>query len=248
MDWEAAARRHDPATVEGRLWAGLQRLIAARRATRAIHVQGVVEPIWTGNDHVFGLCRAQAGERLLVLANFTADPQPVGLGVLGDRGFALTDAAAEPDGRGLESLPGLPRARALPAPVVPRRFPGFRATLSGDEPTTQPPPGAGRLRHDEPRRRARAPAEAAPTTTIRRRRRRRRPTASSTTPRARGDGRPAELTRAAPTLLFDRRGHAKPSERRRTLATKAATSSTTPTGSSAVALLTTARPATATAG
>ena len=33
MDWEAAARRHDPATVEGRLWAGLQRLIAARRAT-----------------------------------------------------------------------------------------------------------------------------------------------------------------------------------------------------------------------
>ena len=91
MDWEAAARRHDPATVEGRLWAGLQRLIAARRATRAIHVQGVVEPIWTGNDHVFGLCRAQAGERLLVLANFTADPQPVALSVLRDHGFALTE-------------------------------------------------------------------------------------------------------------------------------------------------------------
>ena len=82
MDWEAAARRHDPATVEGRLWAGLRRLVAARRATRAIHVQGVVEPIWTGNDHVFGLCREHAGERLLVLANFTADPQPVGLGGL----------------------------------------------------------------------------------------------------------------------------------------------------------------------
>ena len=81
MDWEAAARRHDPASVEGRLWAGLQRLIAARRATRAIHVQGVVEPIWTGNDHVFGLCREQAGEWLLVLANFTADPQPMSLDV-----------------------------------------------------------------------------------------------------------------------------------------------------------------------
>ena len=103
MDWEAAERRHDPATVEGRLWAGLQRLIAARRATRAIHVQGVVEPIWTGNDHVFGLCREQAGERLLVLANFTAEPQPVGLGVLGDHGFALSDTAAEVDGRGLET-------------------------------------------------------------------------------------------------------------------------------------------------
>src|SRR3954466_7077253 len=34
MDWEAASRRHDPATIEGRLWAGLQRLVAARRATR----------------------------------------------------------------------------------------------------------------------------------------------------------------------------------------------------------------------
>jgi amylosucrase len=103
MDWEAAARRDDPASVEGRLWAGLQRLIAARRATRAIHVQGVVEPVWTGNDHVFGLMRSQAGERLLVVANFTADPQPVSLGVLRDHGFAVTDAAAEPDGRALET-------------------------------------------------------------------------------------------------------------------------------------------------
>ena len=40
MDWEAAARRHDPASVEGRLWAGLRRLIDARRATRAVHAQG----------------------------------------------------------------------------------------------------------------------------------------------------------------------------------------------------------------
>src|SRR3954468_7297841 len=36
MDWTAAGRRHDVAPVEGRLWAGLQRLIAARRSTRAI--------------------------------------------------------------------------------------------------------------------------------------------------------------------------------------------------------------------
>jgi amylosucrase len=100
MNWEAAARRHDHASVEGRLWAGLQRLIAARRATRAIHVQGTVEPIWTGNDRVFGLRRAQAGERLLVLGNFTADPQPVALSALRD--FPLTEAAAEVDGRPLE--------------------------------------------------------------------------------------------------------------------------------------------------
>src|SRR3954449_13297928 len=35
MDWEAASRRHDPATVEGRLWAGLRRPCASPRGTRA---------------------------------------------------------------------------------------------------------------------------------------------------------------------------------------------------------------------
>src|SRR6478752_6614548 len=73
MDWEAAARRHDPASVEGRLWAGLRRLIAARRATRAVHAQTTGDPFWTGNDHVFGLERRRAGERLIVLANFTSE-------------------------------------------------------------------------------------------------------------------------------------------------------------------------------
>jgi amylosucrase len=101
MDWEAASRRADGGSVEGRLWAGLRRLIAARRSTRAIHVQGVVEPFFTGNDHVFALCREQAGEALLVLANFTADPQSVSRDAL--RGFELTPAAAAVDGRGLET-------------------------------------------------------------------------------------------------------------------------------------------------
>src|SRR5262249_25712504 len=91
MDWSSAERRHDPATIEGRLGAGLHRLITARRATRAIHVQGDTEPLWTGNDHVFALCRAQAGQRLLVIGNFTADPQPVGLDFIHERGFTLAD-------------------------------------------------------------------------------------------------------------------------------------------------------------
>src|SRR4051812_6308128 len=62
MDWDAAGRRRDPATVEGRLFGGLRRLVAARRATRAAHAQGRSEPVWTGNDHVFGLVREHAGE------------------------------------------------------------------------------------------------------------------------------------------------------------------------------------------
>jgi amylosucrase len=99
MDWAAAERRGQPDSVEGRLWDGLRRLVAARRATRAAHVQGAGEPLWTGNDHVFGLLRSQAGERLLVLANFTPARQAVGLGVVSERGLELTREAAQPDGR-----------------------------------------------------------------------------------------------------------------------------------------------------
>jgi len=101
MDWEAAERRHDPASVEGRLWAGLRRLIAARRATRAVHAQTAGDPFWTGNDHVFGLERRRAGQRLTVLANFTSERQAVHLGVLHGRGVHLDPAGAVPDGRDL---------------------------------------------------------------------------------------------------------------------------------------------------
>jgi amylosucrase len=81
MDWEAAEHRHDPDSVEGRLWAGLRGLIALRRASPAAHAHGASVPVWTGNDHVLGLRRAHAGDRLLLLANLTADPQAVAPGV-----------------------------------------------------------------------------------------------------------------------------------------------------------------------
>jgi amylosucrase len=83
MDWEAAGRRHDPATVEGRIHAGIRELAAKRRATRAVHAQGRVEPLWTGNDHVFALRREHAGEQMLLLANFSAAEQTVAVEGLG---------------------------------------------------------------------------------------------------------------------------------------------------------------------
>ena len=120
MDWAAAERRADPDSVEGRLWDGLRRLVAARRATRAAHAQGAAEPLWTGNDHVFGLLREQAGERLLLLANFTPERQPVALGrdprarPRADRGRRAARRAPG-DGRGR-----LARPRALPVPLAAR--------------------------------------------------------------------------------------------------------------------------------
>ncbi len=77
MDWAAAVRRHDPATVEGRLWAGLKRLAALRRSTPAVHAAGRGEAVWTGNPHVLGLRREHAGSHLLLLANFSAVEQAV---------------------------------------------------------------------------------------------------------------------------------------------------------------------------
>jgi amylosucrase len=84
MDWAAAERRRDPDSVEGRLWAGLRRLVELRRSTRAAHAHGSSLPVSTGNDHVLGLRREYAGDRLLLLANLTAEPQPVAPGVVAD--------------------------------------------------------------------------------------------------------------------------------------------------------------------
>ena len=66
-----------------------------------MHAQGVIEPVWTGNDHVFGLLREHAGDRVLLLANFTPEPQPVRMTVAHERGLQPTPEAAVPDGRPL---------------------------------------------------------------------------------------------------------------------------------------------------
>ena len=106
MDWAAAERRAVPGSVEAALWDGLRRIIAARRATRATHAQGAGQPLWTGNDHVYGLLRTFAGDRLLVLANFSADEQRVREAIVAEHGLELTPAAAVPDGRPLRAADG----------------------------------------------------------------------------------------------------------------------------------------------
>lgn len=94
FDWSRAERRHDRATVEGRLWSGLRHLITLRQQTPAF--AGVAtDVIDAGNDHVFGYVRrgAGAGGRVLVLANFTEREQPVAANHLRLHGlaYAFTD-------------------------------------------------------------------------------------------------------------------------------------------------------------
>lgn len=77
MDWELVAERGDPQTVAGRIYAGLRRLIDARKRTRALHAEAGAYAVWTHNEHVFGLIRDSARGKILVLANFTEQPQDV---------------------------------------------------------------------------------------------------------------------------------------------------------------------------
>lgn len=49
MPWERAAERHDPSSVAGRVFTGLQRIIQARRAIGALHAATATE-VLTGTD------------------------------------------------------------------------------------------------------------------------------------------------------------------------------------------------------
>jgi amylosucrase len=101
MDWRAAGRRTDRRAPEGRAWAGMRRLVEARRSIRALNGLGLSRPVPTGDDHVFGLLREHAGDRLLLLASFTEQRRPVPLSLLAEHDVALDERAAEPDGRPL---------------------------------------------------------------------------------------------------------------------------------------------------
>ena len=61
--------RHQPDTPNGQVYAGLQRLVAIRKATPLLG-DAHTHIIETGNPHVFGFTRTRDAETLLVLANF----------------------------------------------------------------------------------------------------------------------------------------------------------------------------------
>lgn len=106
MDWGAAANRLDWWTPAGRIFQGLQKLVAVRKATPALHAQAGTHAVWTHNEQVFGLLRDSPRGRLLVLANFSERPQTVPGYRLYDMGFGgyLTDALT---GKTIDSSPGV---------------------------------------------------------------------------------------------------------------------------------------------
>jgi amylosucrase len=128
MDWDAVARRTDPAAVEHRAHAGLRRLVEARARCLPLHGGAHSEPIWTGTDRVFGWVRRHRRYGTLVgLANVYEQPQTISAALLDQAGLGTpVDLLGEPGGplvvRGSLTVPPL-RCRWLvesdPHPALP---------------------------------------------------------------------------------------------------------------------------------
>lgn len=112
MDWDAAARRHDPETVEGRVFAGMRRLSVARRDLEVLQAGGATFPRWTGHASVFAHLRTHPRHApLLGLANFDDHPASVSTRLVADAGLAdpvasLVSGPGVSIGGGTVDLPG----------------------------------------------------------------------------------------------------------------------------------------------
>lgn len=83
--------------VSGRIFRGIQKLVAARKRVVALHARARAYAVWTHNEQVFGLLRESPRGRLLVLANFSERPQTVPGYRMDELGFGgrLTDVLTE---------------------------------------------------------------------------------------------------------------------------------------------------------
>ncbi|NOK59895.1 MAG: DUF3459 domain-containing protein [Chloroflexi bacterium AL-W] len=75
-DWQRLEQRHNPTSVEGTIFAGLAHLIQLRKEQQALW-NGGTQVIESGNLHVFGYIRQHKQQRLLIMANFSEQPQVV---------------------------------------------------------------------------------------------------------------------------------------------------------------------------
>ena len=74
-------QRHDPDSIPGQLYLGLQKLIELRKKHPAF-TGGDLEVLQTGNEHVLGFARLHAGKRMLIFANFSEAGQIIPAGAL----------------------------------------------------------------------------------------------------------------------------------------------------------------------
>jgi amylosucrase len=82
LDGARLGERRDRSSVPGKVFAGMKRMIKARKRLRAL-AGSQTELIDTGNDHIFAFRRDGFGQTLLVFMNFTEQPQAIYLSTPG---------------------------------------------------------------------------------------------------------------------------------------------------------------------
>ena len=113
MDWLRVARRHEPGTVEQRVFDGFRRLVGARASVPALRGGAAVRPLPNDQPAVLSWLRVHPRHgRLLGLANFSEAPVTVTADLLGAARLAYSWDALTEDGRfelgeGRIGLPGL---------------------------------------------------------------------------------------------------------------------------------------------
>jgi amylosucrase len=88
MDWDAAARRHDQASIEGRVFAAIRGLSDARRSLLALRSGGRTELLPTENPSVLAYRRVHPRSApFLALTNFSDVTQAVDAGIIARAGL-----------------------------------------------------------------------------------------------------------------------------------------------------------------
>lgn len=95
MDWDAAARRHTPGTVETRIFEGIQHLAAVRRTVHEFHAEMPGHAVDVGNSQVFAWLRTGPRGDVLVVANMSDQDLSVDTGLDTGSVDLLTDTAQE---------------------------------------------------------------------------------------------------------------------------------------------------------
>ena len=86
FNWKLAQQRHDPESMQGRVFSMLRELEVIRSQQPIFSADASFDAFDTGSDRVLGVCRRRGGQRLVALFNFSEDAQSLHLQ---DR--ALTD-------------------------------------------------------------------------------------------------------------------------------------------------------------
>jgi amylosucrase len=84
--WQDWPKRHHATSVQGAVYQHLQKMIQTRKQSSLFAANVRSEPFDTGCKAVYGATKERAGERLLILANFSDDYQHISASLLQEQG------------------------------------------------------------------------------------------------------------------------------------------------------------------